>query len=730
MSAPPSIRYAPKFSMRGRASPLARGVQRASLRFAHSVRVISRQTVVGGLLWFVLPGFILVQVLASLWIHNHQFDAMERQLADQVAKLAASRSAILAEPLWRMQYGKVQSVLDEIISADGVTHAAVFDDTGALVAGFGSEHANDTRDYLSVTQPITYRDGNHATTAGRLVIRFSNAGITSQLQQGLRNALVVSLLATVATLVGLWWATQYVVGRPLAAISDAIRRTRAGGEWVKAVVTSRNEIGLLALAFNEMQDRQREAQENLERVAAHDALTGLVNRHRFEAMFEATIRAGGDRRIALHFVDMDGFKKINDTFGHEAGDQFLKQVAARLIATAGPSDVVARIGGDEFLVLQPDVTGTDEAAALAQRIIDAVADPVSFEDIAIVPCCCIGFAVRHVSDPEVRSLRALADVALYDAKASGPGQVATLTDDRLNVFKRVRSLETALPDALADQQFEQWFQAQIDLRTNRTIAVEALSRWHHPQHGMVSPIEFLPLIERNRLGQRLMTVVLDGACDMIRRLHEVGHTGVRVAVNVSAQELSDEALVKRVRAIAHRHEVPLSALEVEITEGAIIHNFAVTSQIVGQLRDQGVTVALDDFGTGYSSLAYLRRLPIDKLKIDKSFVRDAAHNAEARAVLETISHLARRLNLQVVAEGIEDPQHALLTRLLGADIGQGYLFHHPQPASLCIDFLGANLGRPPTADPVSNLTSPWSWAADIHTDQGADRVVIRDARAS
>jgi EAL domain-containing protein (putative c-di-GMP-specific phosphodiesterase class I) len=225
-------------------------------------------------------------------------------------------------------------------------------------------------------------------------------------------------------------------------------------------------------------------------------------------------------------------------------------------------------------------------------------------------------------------------------------------------------------------------------------------------------------------------VVLHGACDMIRRLHEAGHKGVRVAVNISAQELSDETLLKRVRAIAQRHEVPISAPEVEITEGALIDNFAVASQIVGRLRDQGVTVALDDFGTGYSSLAYLRRLPIDKLKIDKSFVRDATHNAEARAVLETISHLAQRLKLQVVAEGIEDPQQSVLARLLGAGIGQGYLFHRPQPTPLCIDFLDANLGRPQTGELVSNLTSASSSAPDLHPVQGSDTADILARRAS
>ena len=651
------------------------------------------QTVVGGLMCFVLPGLIFVQGLASLYIHNHEFEAMQRQLGDQVAKLAASRSAILYEPLWRMQYGKVKKVLDEIVSSDSVTHAAVFDDTGALVASFGSKPTTDGHDYLSVTQPIVYRDGNLVTNAGRLVIHLSNAAITAHLQRGLQNAFLVSLLATLVTMVGLWCATQHVVGRPLTAISDAIRKIRAGDGSVKAFVTSRNEIGMLALAFNEMQDTQRRAKEHLAHVAAHDGLTGLTNRYGFDTAFEATLRAVGDRTIALHFVDMDGFKKINDTYGHDAGDQFLIQIAERLRSTAGPANIVARIGGDEFLILQPDVTGIEEARAFAERILEAVADKVDFQDTTILPCCCIGFAVRHVTAPDARNLRTLADAALYEAKALGKGQIATLTDARLNHFKRVRSLEESLPKALAEGQFELWYQAQIDLTTNRPIALEALSRWCHPRYGMVGPHEFLPLIERNRLSQHLTSVVLEGACGMARQLHEAGHTGVRVAVNISANELSDETLPSKLLAVAQRNAVPMSALEVEITEGALIDNFAVASQIVGRLRDQGVTVALDDFGTGYSSLAYLRRLPIDKLKIDKSFVRDATHNAEARAVLETISHLAQRLRLQVVAEGIEDPQQKVLVHLLGAHIGQGYHFHRPQTPSLCMDFIDPNWSR-------------------------------------
>lgn len=653
-------------------------------------RLMRHQTVVGGLLRVVLPGLIVVQLLASLFIHNHQFEAMERQLADQVAKLAASRSAVLAEPLWRMQYAKVKSVLGEIVSADAVTHAAVFDDTGAVVASFGSARTPDGRDYLSVSQTITYVDGNHRTVAGRLVIDFNSASIAAQYAHGLQNALLVSLLASLATLLGLWWATQRVVGKPLAAISDAIQRTQINGEWVKAAVTSQDEIGLLGRAFNAMQDKQREAQQRLAHVASHDALTGLPNRHQFEAIFEATVRAGGDRNIALHFVDMDGFKKINDTFGHEAGDQFLIQVADRLSMAAGPNDTVARIGGDEFLVLQPNVETADDGEALARRLIGAVSEPVVFDGVAIVPCCCIGLAIRHVASPDVQNLRALADVALYDAKAIGPGQVAALTDERFRLFQRVRSLEDALPAALATQQLDVWYQGQMDLRTNRVVAIEALSRWHHSDYGMVSPAEFLPLVERNRLNHRLTGVVLDGACGMIRRLYDAGHHDIRVALNLSAQELSDESVVGRINGYADRHGVPMSAFEVEITEGALIDNFAVASRVVGRLRDQGVSVALDDFGTGYSSLAYLRRLPIDKLKVDKSFMRDVVDSAEARAVFETISLLAQRLKLQIVAEGIEDLQQSIVVRMLGAHIGQGYLFHRPEPVTQCLEFIEAN----------------------------------------
>ncbi|MGY8705501.1 sensor domain-containing phosphodiesterase [Bradyrhizobium sp. 18BD] len=645
------------------------------------------RSVVRAMIWATVPVLLLVQLLASAGVEVSSFWSQIRQLDARIARTAESRAELIAEPLWKMRYDQVTNVLNEIMHDETIAAAAVYDDTGVAIARVVARPADQA--VSEVSRPISYANGNIAVQAGRIVIAYSYATVYADTGSRLMLLLVVGLLATFATLIAMRISANIFIGKPLAAIMSAIQRSKQDGRAYPADIKSLNEFGQLARAFNAMQHTTSGALDRLGHMAAHDPLTGLPNRRSLsEQLVTLSNDAGSpDSLIAFCFIDLDDFKGINDTFGHDAGDKFLVHISERLREAVEPQDWVARLGGDEFVVIRPEVSNQATAQAFARHLLDAISEPIRLHDKQVVPRASIGLAVRRAGDPELSHLPALADIALYHAKSKAPGTVAVLDEALQRDYRRRRDLELAIPTGFAEGQFEVWYQSQVDLESQAVVGLEALIRWRHPEHGVIGPGEFLPLIERSGNNARLTRYVLTDACRALQRLAAVGRPNIRIAINLPPSELADHSLAAELRAICKNFNVAASLLELEITEGSLINNIASASETLHRLRRLGATVALDDFGTGYSSLAHLRRFPLDKVKIDKAFISEIPGSAEDKAIVGVIASLAGTLGLTLVAEGIERAEQAEAMREMGVRFGQGYLYQRPQPLEAVLQWL-------------------------------------------
>ena len=420
-------------------------------------------------------------------------------------------------------------------------------------------------------------------------------------------------------------------------------------------------------------------EQEIEHRALHDPLTGLGNRALFGDRLGHALAVRDRTSAPLHvlFLDLDDFKTVNDSFGHTVGDALLVEVSRRLLGSVRPADTVARLGGDEFAVLLED-SGIDDARAIAERIQNAMRAPMSLQGNEICVGGSIGIASAATS---TRSSDVLgdADIAMYVAKREGKGRCRVFTTDmRSSVVTRLQ-LQAELHDALAREQFVLHYQPVVDQQIGTIVAVEALVRWNHPVRGLLPPADFIPLAERTGLIAALGAWVMKEATRQVKALqHDVGGL-LAVTVNVSPQQLEAD-LVGMVKAALEQSRLDPRDLVLEITETCLMSKEEAVVAQLHALRRLGVRIAIDDFGTGYSSLAYLRQLPIDILKIDRSFVDCITDGPAHSAVAETIINLARTLRLRTVAEGIETPGQAKALQDLGCHTGQGYYLGEPLPA--------------------------------------------------
>jgi diguanylate cyclase (GGDEF)-like protein len=432
-----------------------------------------------------------------------------------------------------------------------------------------------------------------------------------------------------------------------------------------------------------------EKTEQLSFQAMHDALTGLPNRalvlDRAEQMLARARRQ--DTPIATMFIDVDGFKHVNDTFGHAAGDQFLQIIAARLSSVVRETDTVGRLGGDEFVVLVEGETMSAGAELVAERLLTVLRQPVEFDGALGRPQSCsvsIGVAVgqRSTADELLRD----ADLAMYQAKQAGKDRYV-LFDESMQTDSADRiELDTDLRDALANDQLYLLYQPTFDLQTQAVTGVEALIRWAHPDRGVVAPDVFIPLAEENAMIIPIGRWVLEQACQQAAAWHATGHT-IGMSVNVSARQLEHDEFVAEVRDALADNGLPPHALTLEITETVLMRDATAAAIRLRALKALGVRIAIDDFGTGYSSLAYLRQFPVDALKIDRSFITGISSSHEASALMHTLIQLGKTLGLETLGEGIEE--HAQLEQLKHGecDSGQGFLFARPLDVDAVTRFL-------------------------------------------
>jgi diguanylate cyclase (GGDEF)-like protein len=427
--------------------------------------------------------------------------------------------------------------------------------------------------------------------------------------------------------------------------------------------------------------RLEQVNVELNHQATHDALTGLPNRllfiDRLEQALAQAHRHGS--RFAVMVLDLDRFKLINDSLGHGAGDQLLVEVARRLTTAVRKIDTVARVGGDEFLLIVSDLKEADDAAAVAKKIIEAVSQSCHVATVELQTSPSIGISVFPKDGTDAEALLAHADEAMYCAKQRG-GNTFQFFAAGMNAFTPGRlQLENDLRRALSLRQFELYYQPKVDVANGRVASVEALIRWHHPVKGMISPDAFIPVAEETGLIIPIGDWVLHEACRQARAWQMSGLRALRVAVNLSATQFRQPNLLATISAALEKNNLLPRFLEVELTESAVMTNAEGSVAILEQLSRMGVVVAIDDFGTGYSSMSYLRRFPIDRLKIDRSFVRDLGADADNTSIVQAIISLAHSLRLKVVAEGVETPEQLEHLRLLGCDQYQGY--HHSVPGT-------------------------------------------------
>ena len=436
----------------------------------------------------------------------------------------------------------------------------------------------------------------------------------------------------------------------------------------------------------------RQARDEVSFLANHDPLTGLPNRQLFHDRLNQALAqiASGGEPAALLLLDLDHFKDINDALGHGAGDRLLQQVAKRLQDCVRRTDTIARLGGDEFAVIQTGVTNPELAARLAQRIVDTLAPPFELSDRHVPIGVSIGATMCTVAqndtahnDTAEDSLRD-ADVALYRAKSLGRGRYCFFEEAMNERLLRRMTLEHELRLALQTQQLELHYQPQLSLPDGVLVGVEALVRWRHPQRGLIAPSDFIPLAEETGQIGALGEHVLRIAC-----LEAADWGDLRVAVNLSPAQFRRPGLDAMVACVLDETGFDPHRLELEMTEGVLLHDTEANLATLRALKALGVRIAMDDFGTGYSSLGYLRRFPFDKIKIDRSFVRDLGEDENASVIVKAVVALSHSLGMPVTAEGIETSPQVQMLLCTGCDEGQGFLFAHPMPAAELRTFIAA-----------------------------------------
>ncbi|MBE9486715.1 MAG: EAL domain-containing protein [Desulfuromonadales bacterium] len=432
-----------------------------------------------------------------------------------------------------------------------------------------------------------------------------------------------------------------------------------------------------------------ENEKRLNFLAHHDPLTSLPNRVLFnERLAHALTKTRrSDKKLGLLFLDLDRFKNINDSLGHAFGDQVLKTVADRLEQTVRAEDTVARLGGDEFLIILEEVNGPQAVASLAQKVLTAFAAPVEVLSQELSVTVSIGIGMYPADGHDSEELLKCADVAMYGAKKGGGNRFQFYTPDMNAKTHELLLLERDLSRALSNRQFDMYYQPQVDLRTCQLIGLEALVRWQHPEKGLICPSDFIPLAEETGFIVALGEWILETSCRQAKQWLDAGYALERVCVNISGRQFRHGNLVQMVDATLKKTGLEPRFLELEITESVIMDDVEETISTLTALKERNISLAIDDFGTGYSSLSYLKRFPISKLKIDRSFVRDITSDVNDAAIAKIVVALARSLGVGVVAEGIETAEQLQMLLEMNCFEGQGYLFSKPAPAEKIVALL-------------------------------------------
>jgi diguanylate cyclase (GGDEF)-like protein len=458
----------------------------------------------------------------------------------------------------------------------------------------------------------------------------------------------------------------------------------------------KNELGIWVTTANQLLSSiernthlRHEAESSLLRMAQYDFLTGLPNRQQLQQQLDRILVDSGrvQHRVAVLCVGLDDFKGINEQFSYQAGDQLLLALADRLRGHSGRLGALARLGGDQFALVQADIEQPYEAAELAQSILDDLEAPFAVDQQEIRLRATIGITLFPEDGDSTEKLLQKAEQTMTLAKTRSRNRYQFYIASVDSEMRRRRELEKDLREALVRNQFHLVYQPQISYRDQRVVGVEALIRWIHPEHGFVPPDQFIPLAEQNGTIIAIGEWVLDQACKQLREWHDQGFSELRMAVNLSTVQLHHAELPRVVNNLLQIHRLPPRSLELEVTETGLMEDISTAAQHLLSLRRSGALIAIDDFGTGYSSLSYLKSLPLDKIKIDKSFVQDLIDDDDDATIVRAIIQLGKSLGMQVIAEGVETTEQEAYIISEGCHEGQGYFYSKPLPARELLSYL-------------------------------------------
>jgi len=472
-------------------------------------------------------------------------------------------------------------------------------------------------------------------------------------------------------------------------LSTAMERISAEENFENEVsVRGSAEIAQLVVGFNRMlsqlrqRDRaKRDAEEKLQLQALFDELTGLPNRRLLADRLSQSLAAARREKfgLGLLYIDLDGFKLVNDSFGHGIGDLLLREVARRLKARIREADTLARLGGDEFTAVVNHIKSKENAKKLAEDLLESLRAPFSIDDREISIGASIGIAIFPNAETENDDLLQQADCAMYAAKRDGKNRIVFFSEEIGLTMKKRFTIENELRKALAQNQISVFYQPEFNLKTNTIVCFEALARWKHPQLGFIPPLQFIPVAEETGLILPLGAWILEQACLEALKWRKLSDHPIQVAVNVSTQQFARSTFVDEIQEILEKTGLPPTLLQLELTESATLHGIQHASETIKRLHNLGVSVAMDDFGTGYSCLSYLPKLSFNALKIDRSFVSELEDNPDSSALVHSIVGLAQNLKMRVIVEGIENDAQLARVKELGGDQGQGYLLGRPTP---------------------------------------------------
>jgi diguanylate cyclase (GGDEF)-like protein/PAS domain S-box-containing protein len=478
---------------------------------------------------------------------------------------------------------------------------------------------------------------------------------------------------------------EELLGRALGGDTVSSPDVDFDRRWVSAIYRPYvdDETGEIAGVIALLRDitERKAVEQQIEYQAYHDSLTGLANRRLFHEHLSLALALAQrrEKQVAVLFLDLDHFKVVNDSLGHSIGDALLQEVARRLKNAVRDGDTVARVGGDEFTIVLQELTHVQDAAVVAQKVLRTIAAPMEIGGHPLYVTASIGITLFPADGEDAETLLKNADAAMYRAKSEGRNTYQMSTRELSRATQERMTVESGLHLALEAGEFGLLYQPQIDVETMEVVGMEALLRWRHPQRGVILPEEFIHVAEERGLILPIGDWVLRQACLDARRFHDRGMPYFRVAVNLSARQFRDPSLASTVESALRDSGIPAATLELEITESMAMENVQLTMSTLEQFRRSGVTIAIDDFGTGHSSLSYLKRFPIDALKIDRSFVTDLPDMFEDAAIVSSVIQLANGLGMRVVAEGVETSEQLEFLKAAGCREVQGFYFSYPAP---------------------------------------------------